>query len=376
MAVAAPSPRSVLLRLTLLCAAIRVVLEAIGLASVAAHGKAVWSNALQMWTWWDAHHYLRLAEVGYVRGPSPPPNSDDPLYIVFFPFFPVAVRLVWGIVRNAVFASLVVSFAASVGAGYFLHRLVALDANDAEAWRAVVLLYAFPTAYFMAAPYTEALFLFAVVASIYAARTGRWVQAGLSGALATGTRVTGVALFPALVAEALSKGASLRERLRRFAWIGVAGAGLLIYLVVNQVVHGDPLWFLHVQRQHWFQYAVPPWRPVIDAYQGLRDGTDDPTKTFIFSGRLAGVAFAVPILALATKRLRAPDVIYAWAGFVLILSASWLLSLPRYLIVLYPIFMVGAKLLRSPRVLVPLVVASAVVQGWLMWRFAVGQWTF
>jgi hypothetical protein len=58
------------------------------------------------------------------------------------------------------------------------------------------------------------------------------------------------------------------------------------------------------------------------------------------------------------------------------LSASWLLSLPRYLLVLYPLFIVGAKLAKSPRVLYPVVTGGVAIQVWLFWRYAVGEWTF
>lgn len=368
-----PSTRTVLVRLVLLNAGIRVVLEVIGLASLAGHGQPVLANAIDLWNRWDAHHFLRVAEVGYRTGTPPP---DDPLYIVFFPFFPLAVRAVSVIARDVVLSGLFVSFAASVGAGFVLHRLVALDAPEDESWRAVALLYAFPTAYFLSAPYSEALFLFAVLACLYAARIGRWPEAAVAGALATGTRVTGVALAPALAAEALRGRVPTLQRVGRLVWAGVAGAGLLIYLVVNQVVYGDPFWFLDVQRSHWSQAPVPPWQSILDAVQALVAGDSDPTRRFVFVGRILGFAVALPMLVLAIRRLRVPDSLYAWGGFVLILSTSWLLSLPRYLLVLYPIFIVGAQLTRSLRVFVPIVVASCVLQVWLMWRYAVGHWTF
>ena len=378
MTVSAPSKIGSLVllgRLVLLCAGIRVALEAIGLASLAFHDQPVWANALDLWNRWDAQHYLRLAEVGYVQS-SLPPNTEDPLNIVFFPFFPVAVYVVSVAVPNLVLSALVVSFAASVGAGYFLFRLVALDADQAVAWRAVLLLFSFPTAYFLAAPFTEALFLFAVLASVYAARTGEWAGAGLAGALATGTRVTGIALAPALLAEAFAKRAGVPDQVRRLVWISLTAAGLLTYLAINQIVHGDPLHFLGVQREHWFQRPVPPWQPVQDAIQALLAGGNDFTFTFIYAGRVAGVLVALPLLVLAVRRLRLPDVLYGWTGFVLILSAAWLISLPRYLLVLYPLFIVGAQLSRSPRLFIPIVVAGAALQGWLMWRYSVGQWTF
>lgn len=369
------STATLLGRLVLLCAGIRIGLEAIGLTSLATHGQPVWTNALELWNRWDAPHYLRLAEVGYVHS-SPPPNTDDPFFIVFFPFFPLAVHIVAYALRNLVLSALVVSFAASVGAGYFLFRLVALDADESTAWRAVLLLFSFPTAYFLAAPFSEALFLFAVVASVYATRIGSWKGAGLAGAIATGTRVVGIALGPGLLAEVFARKAGVRDNVRRLAWISLTAAGLLTYLAINQIVYGDPLTFIAVQRTHWSNQAAAPWQPMKEAIVALMAGGNDPTFTFIYGGRVAGVLVAVPLLVLAIRRLRLADVLYRWTALILTLSSSWLISFPRYLLALYPLFMIGARLSRPLSVLAPLVVAGAALQGWLMWRYSVGQWTF
>jgi hypothetical protein len=69
-------------------------------------------------------------------------------------------------------------------------------------------------------------------------------------------------------------------------------------------------------------------------------------------------------------------VIYGVSGFVLVLSTSWLISLPRYLLALYPIFMVGAQLTRSKPVFWTVVSVGAGAQVGLFWRYAVGAWTF
>ena len=102
----------------------------------------------------------------------------------------------------------------------------------------MTLLFSFPAAYFLAAPFSEALFLFTVLASVYAARTGRWAGAGVAGALATGTRLTGIALGPALLVEIITRKAGVHESVRRLAWISVAATGFLTYLAINQIVHG------------------------------------------------------------------------------------------------------------------------------------------
>lgn len=360
-----PRPRTVFIRIVLLVTAIRAALELLGLASLSVAGQPM-NRVLAMWSQWDAPHYLRLAQVGYRPHTV---GGDDPLFIVFFPFFPLAVKLVSFIARDLIASGLIVSYFASIGCGWFLYRLVRIDGDHSEAWRAVVLLFAFPTAYFLAAPYTEALFLFAVLACIYAARTDRWTRSGLAGALATGTRVAGIALLPALIVEAW-------PRARRLVWVPVAGLGLATYLAINLVVHHDPLWFLQVQRTHWFQHAIPPWQSIVDAASDLRTRSLSEVRVFILAGRLGGFAFAAVVLVFGLRKLRVADSVYAWASLVLILSTSWLISLPRYLIALYPIFMVGAKFSRNRAVFLTLVLLSVALQGWLFWRYAIGQWTF
>ena len=58
------------------------------------------------------------------------------------------------------------------------------------------------------------------------------------------------------------------------------------------------------------------------------------------------------------------------------LSSVWLLSLPRYVLVLYPLFIVGAQLTARRRVFVPVVGVCVVVQAWWFWRYAGGRWAF
>jgi hypothetical protein len=381
-----PSPRTVLWRIVAISIGIRIVLQILGMVSLQAHGQGPGASGVDMWSHWDAPHYLRIAEVGYVPDEPVPPecravegkplSCDDPLFIVFFPFFPAAVAVVAFFVRNLIVSGLVVSLLSSIAATFFLYRLVERDKGHDHAWRTVLLLLSFPTAYYLSAPYSEALFLFAVVAAMYCARTGAWAGAGLAGALATGTRVTGLALGPALLVEAFTGPAPKLERARRIAAIGVASAGIAVYLLINQIVYGDPLHFLDVQRSHWFQHFVFPWQSIVDAVRALIAGPGGSTETFIIWGRICGFVFALPVLVLGLRRVRAGDAVYAWTGFLLILSASWLLSLPRYLLVLYPIFIVGADLIRSRRAMTVAVAAGAAIQAALFWRYAVGGWTF
>ena len=328
-----------------------------------------------MWSHWDPGHYLRIAEAGYRS------SGEDALFIVFFPLFPLLVAAAGFVVRNLVVASLVVTTVSSIAAGWLLFRLARLDGDEADSWGAVVCLFAFPTAYALFAPYSEALFLACVLGSIYAARTGRWWLAGLAGLAASATRMVGLALVPALLVEAFvaQRGAADGMRAivqKKLAAIALVPLGFVGYLVVNQVVHGDPFHFLAVQETHWFQHAVLPWVPVTDALAAIRDSEMTVETLLVEPARLLAIAFALGVLAFGWRSLRWTERTFAAATMLMVLSASWLISLPRYLLAVYPLFLTMGRAGRKPWALGALAVAGLALQVWLFSRFARGMWAF
>lgn len=68
------------------------------------------------------------------------------------------------------------SFADIATFGLFavFYRLIAEDFTLDRAWRSVFYLAVFPTAFFFAAAYNEALFLFFALLSFYYMRRGHW----------------------------------------------------------------------------------------------------------------------------------------------------------------------------------------------------------
>lgn len=363
------SARHVLVRIVLLVIAIRVVLYVIGVATQWLLGDPdPFARSLSMWNRWDAPHYLRLADVGYR------PRGEDRFFIVFYPGYPLAVRLASVVFRDLVLSALVVSAAASTGAAWLLYKLVRLDHDHPTAWRAVVVLFAFPTAYYLAVPYTESLFLLAVVGSVYAARTGRWPAAGLAGLTATATRVAGLALLPALAVEALRRPRS--AVLRKLSWCALAVVGALAYLTINWVVFGDPVHFLGVQRRHWSQQLVWPWEPTVEAARQLLTKSPRDEFRLIYAGRLAAAVFGVAVLLWGRRRLRPTDQVYGWIGLALVMSPSWLISLPRYLLGIYPLFIVLAVRVRNRALLAQVVIVSCAAQAYFFSLYARGAWTF
>jgi hypothetical protein len=368
-----PSDRRLLVQFALCALGVRIVLQVIGMLSIRSHGGDARDQFVDLWSRWDASSYLRVADVGYQPDGTP---GDDHFFVGFFPGFPVAIRVLHYLTGDYLVAGLLVSYVASVGACWFLYKLVRLSHDHATAWRAVILLLAFPTAYFLSAPYAEALFLCAVLAAVYAARTSQWSTAGIAGAVASGTRVVGFALWPLLALEAIRRSTGARERVANLAWCSVAGAGLGAFLIVNQVVYGTPFQFIKVQKEHWNQGLAWPWQTVEDAWRALDSGSVEGDLHFIMWTRLAAFAVVLPLLVLSVRRLPLGDVAYAWIAFVFVMSSVWLLSLPRYVLVLYPMYILGAQLTARRRVFIPVVAGCAYLQAWWFWRYVGGRWAF
>ena len=301
---------------------------------------------------WDSVWYLRVAESGY--GESAPRAA-------FFPLYPLLIRAVatplGGSNAALLIAAYLVSIAAFLGALVLLHRLTELELGRRLARPALLLLALFPAAVYFGAPYSESVFLLLAVGAFYAARTGHWAWAGTCAALASATRSAGLLLLIPLV---LLWWASQRRRPREAAWLLLAPLGVAAYAAWLGLVEGDALRFLDVQDAWSRELAVPlagAWdgfQAAVDGARQLASGSRTPVYFELAAGdpfRIAAInlmlfatlVFAVVACAGVIRRL--PRAYGAWVAASLVLPLSFpvtpqpLMSLPRFVAVLFPIFM-------------------------------------
>jgi hypothetical protein len=146
--------------------------------------------------------------------------------------------------------------------------------------------------------------------------------------------------------------------------------------LVSWRIYGTPLQYLNVQRDHWQQGFVAPWVPVRDAVDAIAGGGLSIEFAQIYFGRLAGILFAIGLLAIGWRRLRGGDQIFGWMSLLLVVPTAWLTALPRFLLVIYPLFVVQAHISRN-RIIYSTLIANGVAwQVFFMSRYAVGHWTF
>lgn len=340
---------------------------------------------LEPWDRWDAPHYTDIAVFGYMAndpgtlsapGYSQVYPGDLDLYIVFFPLFPWLVAAVNAVIGAPVVAAFVVTTVASLFVAPMLYRLVAEDCGGRIGLWSAGFLLIFPTAYFLHIGYTESLFLALAFGSMWLARTDRWWGAGLLGGLAALTRVNGLVLIPALMVEAY-----LQWRVHRrleVSWLAIAGVGIgfAVYLGVNLAVYGDPFAFSEIQRTHWFKDLSPPWEGLGGVVGRIGDRASDRAfmlgwmeLLFVVVGLVATVATAI--------WLRPTWAVWMAGNWLLIVSTGFVMSVPRYSLVLFGIVVWAAIIASRWRVAGwVLAGASVIAMGYFAWRFGSGWWAF
>ncbi len=312
---------------------------------------------LSLWEKWDGFHYVRLVEQGY-GGYT---EDGQHYFLVFYPLYVWLVRLVRLAVGDTVLSGLLVSFFCYAGGCAYLYRLAFREYGRAVAWRTVVFLSVFPFSFFFGAMMTEGLFLLTTAAGLYHIRRHQWLRAGVWGALAALTRMHGLVLIGAALAELIQsrrlfalRGAELKRNLRavlcRLPLIFLPVLGTVAYLCLNYAIDGNPFAFTAHQQARWSQGFM--WISQVLQYL-LINAITYGNLTVQLQLWLPEVLLFLLFFALLWHergRHRSMFTLYAFACLVLNYSLSWLLSAGRYLTCALPFFMFAACLTeRRPR---------------------------
>ncbi|MDQ2872978.1 MAG: hypothetical protein M3R35_07620, partial [Candidatus Eremiobacteraeota bacterium] len=288
------------------------------------------SLLLNVWSRWDAVHYLAIAHNGY--------HGTD---MAFFPLYPYLIRLLGNPVGNYLIAGLIISTTAFFFGLLFLYKLVEHEFDRTVARRAIFYVSIFPTAVFFSAVYTEALFFMLTVASFYYMREHKWFLAGLIGLFAAMTRVEGVLLVVPYAIEWFTANRSdLLGGLRR-AWpVLLIPLGLALYMGYLWILNGDPLTFSHVQ-SHWDRHLAAPWTSVITTFHKLSHATNALTVAQQLL-ELFFTAVMIGVLLGGWRQVKASYVAYMALSILVPMSTSSLMSMPRFALVLFPMFVIFA----------------------------------
>ena len=371
-------------KIFLLGAGSRVGLLLAGMAAamLLSDGGLTWEGAFQQLQRWDAAHYIRLIEEGY-QGYT---ENGQHLFLVFFPGYVWAARLLRLVIPSTALAGTVLSCLCYGGACCYLYRLAGEAYNSRVARDTLLYMSLFPFSFFSGLVMTEGLFLLATTGACWYAWRGKWLAFGLFGALAALTRMTGLLVIVVGVIRLLeayrpleppvgkSLGRCWKPLLLRLPLTLLPAAGTLLYLLLNLWVDGDPFAFASHQ-EHWHQGYL--WISQVVEYIGryLGDNLGSSFGWAVWAPALALFVVGLALLYWAALRKGHPTglLAYGFCFFVATYSLSWLLSAGRYLSTCFVLFLFLAKLTqRRPALRAALLGGEGVLLGVYLCAFLAG----
>lgn len=328
---------------------------------------------IKHWANFDGVTYLLISEKWY---------KGYGLIQAYFPAFPILISLVTPALSFLVplcdISILDVRFISTIILNFVLSFLFLLVANKyftlrfSLRERANILLsfLFFPTAFFIHTAYTEALFLFLLVLSLYLYQTKRWLFLTLSLLSLTACRVVGIFLVPALLGDLYIQFARSQEKfslsqilrfIRKFYQAIIAiltgSTGLVLFMIYLQLNFQDPLYFFHVQSSFGAgrQQTIVLFPQVVWRYLKIL-WTARPLNLMYFNyvQELFFTMITLLILILAfvqRKKLKITyaELLFSLGAFFLPPLTGNFSSMPRYILVCLPIFIVMSQLLDHSR---------------------------
>lgn len=317
---------------------------------------------LYSWANFDGVHYITIAEKGYF---------GTGLIQAFFPFFPALLLRPLYLLSsgqvNIILAGLIITNVAALAAVIVWFIFLKSVINTRSAWWGVLLLLCFPTSLFFGAYYTESLFFLAVIAAFVFAKQQRWLFVAVATIVATSTRVVGVFLIPALAVEVWLQWRStqtsstlrlplstqfsvwIKDSWKKLVCISLGSLGILGYMLYLGITFGDPIYFLHVQNEFGagrseglVLYPQVLWRSIKILL------TLEPTTLRYYTSVLEFLAGSLGLigLILSAFKVRLSYVIFAVGAFLMPTITGTFSSMPRYILICFPLYMYLALLLE------------------------------
>ena len=341
----APSPARAMLYAALVTLASRLLLYALAYALYRGLGvgqKGFFESFESMWTHWDTRHYIGIARNGYTA------VGDDRLRLVFFPLYPMLMRLFSPLTGGSVFfGGVLVSLLCAGAGGALLYDLCRMHWGDRTARLALAYFLLNPLSVFLGCVYTESLFIVLTLLAVWLLRRDKPWLAALCGAASAFTRMPGVIVAGLFLIRLL--GEIPKGRLTRGAVLRCAGqmltvfSGLFAYWAVNWIVTGEPFTYMTYQAENWYQRPGTFWGSTSNTMHYFLTTAGDGDWLFTWGFQLIAMLYAYALLAARENVLPFDLAAYAFVYVAVVFAPTWLLSGARYLFALAALPMLQAR---------------------------------
>ncbi len=296
---------------------------------------------------YDGSHYLTIVRDGYLVG----------MYY-YFPLYPITISLINSLFRlNGEFGLLLSGL---IGSSIFhllslivIFKFASNLFDKKIANHVVMVILLFPFSFFFNAVYTESLFLLLASLALYFTGKKNWFLASIFCALATATRLAGLALVASLLVQfILHYKVSIKELILNSYKVIISPLGLISYMLFLNQRFGDPLIFwsnienfgqqrsetLVLLPQVFFRYVFR----IIPASVSY-----PPAFVIYFWELLVAVILLLTIIYMLKKKFPAYLTVFSIISYLLPTFSGSFSSLPRYALAIVPSFFVIGILVSS-----------------------------
>ena len=285
---------------------------------------------LNPWTQYDAIAYVDIAQNGYNQDFAEGRGNYG-----WYPFFPMLILLLSFLGYYA--SGFIISNTTSIIAVIILYDLVKDEFGDKTAYKTVILLSLFPTAYFFNAIYTESIFLLGTLAFFWFMKKERYLEAGIVGFFTAMARTQGVVLFlPALYMYYKKYNLKLNKNLLPLLLIPL---GLGVFLLYHFLITGDA--FIQFKTHLDFQRSITlPTDAIVHSISVLMEtiALSDIKGAFYQSFNLFTLGFFGILLYYTYRYVNKEYFLYFLVSFIIPLLSARLEAITRFYLVLFPAF--------------------------------------
>lgn len=331
---------------------------------------------LPSWIWgfgnFDGVHYLRLVIYGY---------EGSQYSQAFFPLYPLLIKFLsfW---QQYFLTALVLSNIFFLLGIYVFYKLLKIDYTDKVSFNSVLLLLAFPTAFYFGSVYSESLFFLLIVSSLFFLRKGHYLEAGFFGALASSTRLLGLLLVPIFIIEIYFafKKRNFKFKSEEFIKSIIAATivplGTLIYMWYLNVAFNNPLYFLTSQPFFGAERSSIPivlLPQVIFRYFKILFSV--PINSWQFFNSVLELSFtlsAIALLVISFKKIKLIYWLFAFGCLIIPTFTGTLSSMPRYILMIF--FLLPVLVEISKKYFIFLLILFIILEMLLTSLFIRGYW--
>lgn len=324
-----------------------------------------------LWTWanFDGEHYLSIAQNGYKN-----------LQQAFFPLYPFIVKLFsFGgnefNLKPFLISGILVSNISFLVSLFILREVVLMDYSKKVADYSMLLLLVFPTSFFFGSVYTESLFLLLSLLTYYFYRKEKYLLATVFGFLTTLTRLYGLFVILMVAVDVLVKKTKFVDILKKKIYlISFSVFGAISYMYYCFIKWGDAFAFFNLQtlsgEQRSTDLIMLPqvfYRYIFKIIPNL-DFSYFP-YTFTTLLELVTAILFLLITIFTFKKIRWDYWVYIVVCYLVPTLTGSFSSLPRYVLVIFPAFIVSSKFLENKNkyiklgILVTLAIISVIAES-------------